>query len=404
MLFALLACGCTKGSALPTEVHGAATSPPEGSSSITTRAGSTPTPQSELPPPSAVEPTTTATVATASDTCVADTLARLTLRQRIGQALLVSVGTTDVGKVERLVRSTGLGGVYVDTPSVGILKNGDLSKLTTEQGIPLLVAIDEEGGRVQRTTAIGVPKVPSAHTMGQAMTPQQIQQLAFEHGQRLRTLGVNLDFAPVVDVGGTSGAIGDRSFADDPETVTRDAGAFALGLLQAGVLPTYKHFPGHGRAVGDSHNERTTSPSVVELQRVDLLPYRSLLGDGDKPVAVMIGHLDVPGLTDPNAPATISPAVINGLLRTDLGFKGLVFTDELSAMKAISDRYGLPEAARLAIAAGADVPIWTGPGRVTEVLDHLERSVENGSLSRQDVDRAATHVLQAKAVVRALPC
>lgn len=316
---------------------------------------------------------------------------------------MVSVGTTDLSQVRQLVRSTGLGGVYVDTPSVGILQRGSLADITTERGIPILVSIDEEGGRVQRTAAIGWRKLPSPRVMAQTMTEEQVRLLAFEHGQRLRAAGVTVDFAPAVDVGGTSGAIGDRSFSDDPEVVTRYAGAFALGLIQAGVLPTYKHFPGHGRAQGDSHEQRTVAPPLSELRAKDLQPYRQLLTGDDKPVAVMIGHLDVPGLTEPGIPTSISPATITGLLRDEVGFRGLVFTDELGAMKAISDRLGLPEAARQAISAGADVPIWTGPNRVKEVLDHLEASVRNGSLSEADVNRAAKNVLRAKVLVGTPP-
>ena len=191
----------------------------------------------------------------------------------------------------------------------------------------------------------------------------------------MKALGVDIDFAPVVDVSGatTGGVIGDRAYGADPTSVAAYAGAFAAGLRQAGILPTLKHFPGHGRAVGDSHEELATAPPLAELEQLDLVPYRELLDDG--PSAVMVGHLDVAGLTEPGLPASLSPATY-ALLRDQLGFTGLVVTDELGGMAAVSSRFSAPEAVVRAIAAGADLALVTGAGQLGAVVDELVAALD----------------------------
>ena len=158
------------------------------------------------------------------------------------------------------------------------------------------------------------------------------------------------------------------------------------------MLPVLKHFPGHGRADGDSHRRLVRTPPLAELRAADLRPYQQLVDDG--PVAVMVGHLDVPGLTA-GEPATISTAAY-GLLRTEYRHRGLVVTDDLGAMRAISDRYDLPAAVLGALRAGADVALWTTRGRLAEVLDRLEAAVAAGELGGPELDRAVGRVLAAK--------
>ena len=160
----------------------------------------------------------------------------------------------------------------------------------------------------------------------------------------MRKLGITIDFAPVLDVTDPPDdtVIGDRSFSDNPETVTQYAGAYARGLRDGGLLAVLKHFPGHGNGSGDSHTGSVLTPPLTPLEQNDLIPYRSLVGE--RPVAVMVGHLEVPGLTG-DQPASLSAAAYM-LLRTGSygapGFGGPVFTDDLSSMRAISDRTASP--------------------------------------------------------------
>ncbi len=336
-------------------------------------------------PPSAPPPRCTAAAA----------ISELPIRQRLAQLLMVGVDASGPAEAREVVRSEQVGGIFLTGDETGLLTGGALDRLQDIATFPVAVAVDDEGGRVQRLDELE-GELPSAREMAETMTPEQVYRLARQRGAAMRDRGVTVDLAPVVDVSDQpdSAVIGDRSFSDDPEVVTRYAGAFALGLRDAGILPVFKHFPGHGRADGDSHLGQVTTPPLDELRGHDLLPYRHLLGPR---WAVMVGHLDVPGLTEPDTPASISPAAL-ALLRDELGFDGLVMTDDLAAMQAITDRVELPEAVRQALAAGADMALWITNEELDEVLDHLERSVATGSLPEQRVNEAVGHVFAAKGV------
>ena len=270
--------------------------------------------------------------------------------------------------------------------------------------LPLAVAVDDEGGRVQRIDQLVGP-LPSARAMSR-LDPVRVRDLGRDRARELAGYGVTVNFAPTVDVGRQrSGAvIGDRSFGDDPDQVVRLAGAFAQGQREAGVFTVLKHFPGHGHADGDSHRGRVRTPPLDQLRGADLRPYAELIGPGG-PLAgtgpgartgVMVGHLDVPGLTA-ELPSSLTPAVY-ALLRDEYAFDGPVFTDDLGAMKAVSGRFELPEAAELALVAGADVALWSSAGRVTPVLDRLAEALSAGRLDAAANDRAVERVLAAKAV------
>ncbi|MDQ3761290.1 MAG: glycoside hydrolase family 3 protein [Actinomycetota bacterium] len=323
-------------------------------------------------------------------------LGQLPLRRRLAQLIMVGVDPSGPGEARDVVADEQVGGIFVGGTATGLLSNGALDQVQSVAKLPVAVAVDDEGGRVQRLDEIAGP-IPSARKMAATMSPQQVYQLARERGAALRTSGVTVDFAPTIDVSDQPDheVIGDRSFSSDPEVVARYADAFARGLRDSGVLPVFKHFPGHGRADGDSHQGGVTTPPVTDLAHRDLLPYRRLLGTGA--AGVMVGHLDVPGLTAPGVPASISPAAL-GLLRDELGYQELVISDDLGAMRAISDRVDLPEAVRQTLAAGVDMALWTTPARLGEVLDHLEQAVASGTLPQRRVDEAVLHVLHAKGI------
>ncbi|HEX8761738.1 MAG TPA: glycoside hydrolase family 3 N-terminal domain-containing protein [Pseudonocardiaceae bacterium] len=321
-------------------------------------------------------------------------IAALPMRRRLAQLLMVGVDARGPREALAVVRSEQVGGIFLPGSATGLLSNGALEQVQAAAELPVAVAVDDEGGRVQRIDTLD-GELPSARSMAANLSIEQVYELAVKRGGQLRARGVTVDFAPSVDVSSQpdGAVIGDRSFSSDPNTVARYAGAFAKGLRDAGVLPVFKHFPGHGRATGDSHRGSVRTPPLAKLQEVDLLPYRQLL-DGQL-AAVMVGHLDVPGLTEPDTPASISPAAL-ALLRDQYGFDGVVFTDDLAAMAAITDRVDLPAAVRQALAAGVDMALWITTDRLPEVLDHLEQAVADGSLPESRVNSAVTHVLAAK--------
>ena len=319
------------------------------------------------------------------------------LEKRLAQMLMVGVDPRSGNEAETLVGSYGVGGVFVGGDASGIFSDGSLTRLATTSDVPPLVAVDDEGGRVQRLDQIAGP-LPSARAMARTMTPAQVRELAAQRGRALRDAGVTMDLAPVVDVSNQSNnqVIGDRSFADDPAVVSEYADAFASGLRDSGVVPVFKHFPGHGHATGDSHRQAAVTPSLADLQASDLIPYQRLLNT--PPVGVMIGHLDVPGLTAPGEPASVSPSAVNDLLRTRLGYQGFVMTDDLSEMVAIKQSFGVPEAALRALLAGDDMALIVDSTDFPGVLGHLVEAATTHRLDDAQIDRSVARVLAVKAI------
>lgn len=321
----------------------------------------------------------------------------LPTRDRLAQLLMV--GVRDGADARAVVENYHVGGIFIGSwTDRSMLTDGSLPDYANAGPLPLAVSVDEEGGRVDRLASLIGP-APSARVLAQTRTPDEVYQLALDRGRQMRGLGITVDFAPVVDVtvAADDTVIGDRSFSNDPAMVTTYAGAYALGLRDAGLLPVLKHFPGHGHGSGDSHTAgAVTTPPLSDLMASDLIPYRTLTTEA--PVAVMIGHLEVPGLTG-ETPASLSPAAVD-LLRSGgyggPGFNGPVFTDDLSSMAAISSRYGVAEAVLRALQAGADQALWVTTDEVPAVLDRLEKAVNGGELSLQAVDGSLLRMVGIK--------
>ncbi|MBT2268148.1 glycoside hydrolase family 3 N-terminal domain-containing protein [Rhodococcus erythropolis] len=332
--------------------------------------------------------------------CGSDLLASLSLRQKLAQ--LLNVGVTGTDDAMSIVQNEEIGGIFVGSwTDQSMLTNREVPQVSSASKLPLMVTIDEEGGRVSRVADILGPD-PSARETAQTMTVEQTYQMALERGRGLKDLGITVNYAPDVDVSSQpdDSVIGDRSYSDDPQTVVAYAGAYAQGMRDAGIFPVIKHFPGHGSASGDSHRGEVTTPPLQDLIASDLIPFRELSGTG---VGVMMGHLEVPGLTEPGTPASISPAAV-GLLRDGVGygaapFTGPVFTDDLSGMQAITDRYDIADAVQAALVAGVDQALWLTTDDVPRVLDHLEQAVASGELPQARVDQAVVTVATAKGAV-----
>jgi beta-N-acetylhexosaminidase len=328
-------------------------------------------------------------------------VAAMPQRARLAQRLMVGVDAADPAAAAQTVRATQVGGIFLGGNATELLTDQALRGVQAMSRIPLAVAVDDEGGRVQRVDDLD-GELPSARAMAAELTPPQVRELGRNRARALAARGVTMNLAPTVDVGNqpAGAVIGDRSFGADPEVVASLAGAFAQGQREAGVFTVLKHFPGHGRADGDSHRGRVTTPPLDALRASDLRPYRALVGPGgplaDGRTGVMVGHLDVPGLTG-DLPSSLTPAVY-ALLRGEYGFDGLVLTDDLGAMKAVTGTFELPEAVERALAAGADMALWSSGGRVTPVLDAIERALAAGRLNGVANDRAVERILAAKRV------
>lgn len=325
-----------------------------------------------------------------------DVLASMSVRDKLAQLLMV--GVTGADDARAVVTNHHVGGIMIGSWTDLSMMGAPLSDIAASASpLPLAVSVDEEGGRVSRLASV-IGTQPSPRVLAQTMTPDEVRGVAFQRGQAMRGLGVTIDFAPVVDTTTESDdeVIGDRSFGSDPQQVIEYAGAYAQGLRDAGVLPVLKHFPGHGHASGDSHEGGVVTPPLEELKTNDLIPYGVLTTQA--PVAVMVGHMQVPGLTGTD-PASLSPAAY-GLLRSGgyggPGFGGLVYSDDLSSMGAINQRYGVADAVLRALQAGADVALWVTTDEVPAVLDRLEKALSAGELSQSRVDESVLKVATQK--------
>jgi beta-N-acetylhexosaminidase len=300
-----------------------------------------------------------------------------------------------------------VGGLVMFTWSENLKSPAQIAHLSSgvqhHATIPLLLAIDQEGGRVARLSASnGFFSTPTAFNLGTLLNRESDTRAtaATMAGWFVQT-GLNINLAPVVDVNvnPASPAIGalQRSFSADPAVVSRHASWFIDEFRRKGIITTVKHFPGHGSATGDSHlgfTDVTTTWSSLELE-----PYTGLLASQSVD-AVMTGHLFNATL-DSLYPATLSHATIAGMLRGQLGYQGVVVSDEMS-MKAISSHYGLDEAMVLAVKAGVDVLLYnsnldsTGRSLARRVVDVIERAVLEGVIPAARIDQSFDRIMALK--------
>jgi len=275
-----------------------------------------------------------------------------------------------------------------------------VSDLKAHADIPLLTAIDQEGGKVQRLKPrYGFKGTPSAAVLD-AGSDKDIEFAAMSIGYMLHKLGFNLDFAPLADVNVNpeSPAIGKmgRSFSADPNRVAQCDEIFLTELKRQGVIGCLKHFPGHGSAGSDSHKGLTDVTNTWTEQ--ELIPYRLLIKKGE-PKVIMTAHIFNEKL-DPKYPATLSQKIITGLLRKELEFNGVVITDDMT-MKAITSFYGQAEAIRLSIQAGADILLFGNnidydADVVPKAHAIIRKLVDDGVISKQRITQSYDRIMRLK--------
>ena len=352
-------------------------------------------PSSEAATASSERATTTtaapATTTTADPTAAC--IAALPVRQRVGQLVGIAIDGGALASEAQRAADLGVGTVLVQRPTTTGLAEG-IAAVKATSAIPPLVAVDEEGGEVQHLRAL-LGSIPSERSMATGQDGNAAVAIVGPHFQAVGDLGFDVVFAPVVDVAlpGGGGPLGERTFSDDPATVTAYGQVYVDAMQAAGLLPVLKHFPGHGSGEANSHDGPVGTPPIESLRTRDLLPFEALAAD--PPVGVMVGHLNVPGLSG-TTPASISPAAYD-LLRDELGFDGLAFSDSLS-MGAIAGTIPPESAAVQAIAAGADVALFVTIANPAGAIDALEAAVTDGSLPEARVDESVARVLSQKGI------
>jgi beta-N-acetylhexosaminidase len=346
----------------------------------------TSTTSSPAPPEPSAQAATTATPVIVETTVAC--APPIGLEQQIALLVWPSVYSSDWETARSVVRDHGLGGVLLMKPAgwdadTITLRLGELE---SESPFGLVVATDEEGGDVQRLT--GVSSLDSQFDISTQMPPDDAFQVISQHAEIAAGIGIDVVFAPVVDVLPSEGSPPlrrSRFFAGGPERVSAYAAAYVDAWQRAGVLPVLKHFPGHGEASGDTHVGDGVTAPLPELERRDLVPYRMLSGTG---TGVMVGHLTTPELSD-GLPASRSAHAID-YLRDELGYQdALVVSDSLD-MGAVG--VPVPQAAAESLDAGVDVVLFTDPSITGSVIESITAAVVDGAIPTERIEDAALKV------------
>lgn len=337
------------------------------------------------------------------------TLKKMSLQEKIGQLFIVTAVTNpedtrnewwytqknlgvDKTYVKHLIQKYNIGGVI-------FLGTGELkeqvsytNKFQDASKVPLFIAQDYEAGTGSRNQN-GSLRFPCAMSLGAVQNPTLIYDVAYETGKHCQALGVNINFAPVVDVNNNPNnpVIGFRSFGSQPNTVIEKAIAYTEGLQNAGIIACAKHFPGHGDTDLDSHHELPTiNHSRERLNEIELAPFKAMITEQVK--SIMTAHLRIPAL-DENITSSLSPKMITDLLRNEMAFNGLIITDALM-MRAVSDHYKPGELELKALQAGNDILLC--PTDVSRAVACIEHAIDHGTISEQELDAHVLRILKAK--------
>lgn len=355
-----------------------------------------------------------ASVSESLDKQAEDTVDSLSLDQKIDQLFIVTPeALTGVDKVTAAGTSTQ--SALANHPVGGIvyfaqnLENPDQARqmlqntqqyAEDETGLPIFLAVDEEGGtvaRVAKNSSFGVQDVGDMREIGSTGDPARAREAASTIGSYLTDLGFNVDFAPVADIASDAdSSMYQRSFGNDPQLVSQMVDSAINGFNEAGILCAVKHFPGIGGADGDSHRQTITTDETVDQMESDTLVPFSKAIDDDVPF-VMVGHLSVLSANPDGTPASLSREMISGVLRDQMGYDGIIITDSLS-MKAVTNRCSASESGVAALQAGADMLLM--PEDYQACRQGIVDAINNGSLSESRIDESVTRIVKAKLRLR----
>ncbi len=326
-------------------------------------------------------------------------LEKMSLEEKIGQLFFISHRNTDYedGFFDT-VKTYQPGGFILFQENITTYQDvKELNqKLKMLSKTPLFIGTDQEGGRVQRFKTLEDKKftsIPPMQTVGSTNDVEVAKEVGVILGSELAPLGINVDFAPVLDINSNpeNTVIGNRSFGTDKEQVTNMALSLAKGLKSTGVIPVYKHFPGHGDTYEDSHQDfANIYKSKEELFETELYPFQEAAKEED--VMMMVGHLSLPNILEDETPASLSPTMIR-LLREDLGYQGVIITDALD-MGALTKHYREEEIIVKALQAGVDILLM--PTNFEKAVKTVKEAIEKGELEQAQVETSVLRILRLK--------
>lgn len=326
------------------------------------------------------------------------TLNSMSLEQKAAQTIVAGLANTYVDEDFKALADKGLGGAILF--SANIADSEQLITLTNEirsasGEIPILIAMDEEGGRVTRLPD-DVLSMPSAYSIASSGDTEYCYKAGVNLGRQLKSFGLSTGFSPVMDIWSNpdNTVIGDRAFGTTVEEVCTYGIAELEGIMSTGEIAVAKHFPGHGDTDLDSHyGLPVVTKSLEELKKMEFLPFESAIDKGIQ--GIMVAHILCEKI-DPDEPASLSKTVVTDILKGELGFEGVVFTDDLT-MGAISEKYTPAEAAVKALNAGCDMLLVCFEyENANETINAIVNAVKNGELSEQRLDDAVLNILQMK--------
>jgi beta-N-acetylhexosaminidase len=335
-------------------------------------------------------------------------IARMTLEQKLGQMMIVQfLGASYSLPISTMISQYNVGAVLLYTTNGNIVNKAQLKGLIQQMksysAIPLAVAIDQEGGVVNRLASLDGPR-PSEAQIGATNNPLRAKAAGIQDAQDLASYGFNLNLAPVVDVNRVyNPQLYTRTYGDNPAIVTSMAGAYLQGLQQSGkVLGALKHFPGLGDVSIDPHvGVPDLRASRSDLEQIDWAPYRALIKQG-LVHAVLVTH-ELVAAVDPTQPSTLSSKLVTGILRDELGFQGVIITDSLT-MEGITAYYPEDQAAALAVEAGCDLLMGaSSPEDVAAMISGIQQAMSEGKISQQRIDDSVHRILMMKYEMGLLP-
>jgi beta-N-acetylhexosaminidase len=325
------------------------------------------------------------------------------IHRKLAQLFIVGIpGTKLDGNSLHALMRMGVGGVILfkanyESPEQLIELTNALQKnvqTSSFENLPLWIGVDQEGGRVQRFKE-PFTILPALETLGKINSPKTCFEAGFIVAQELRSVGVNLNFAPVIDVRQTEApVIGDRSFSRDCQVVANLGSALIRGQQKGGVLSVAKHFPGHGGATVDSHEDLPkVEKTLAEFEELDWQPFRRAVRS--RVEGVMTAHILCPNL-DPGKPATLSKKILQDILRKDIRFNKLIFSDDME-MGAIAKHFSAKDSVMMAVEAGCDHLIFGHKLELAEeALDNLTTAFVDGALPMARLDESLERIRDAK--------
>ena len=345
---------------------------------------------------------TTTTVRAPIDSRVEELLAAMSLSHRVGQRIVGWLTGPVAGDEARtLVQDLGVAGLILRADNIESSTQlrtltGDLQKLSAgnDPPIALLIAIDQEGGRVARLKLPEATRLPPPAVWAAAYDADYVEALSYVVGRELRYHGANVNFAPVLDLksGSPRSVVGDRAFSSDPAVVAELGVAYVRGASRAGVLLTGKHFPGHGATTIDSHFELPRVDHDREQMAAGLVPFAAAI-DAGLPM-IMTAHILFPRV-DSSAPATFSGKIMRDMLRDELGFRGVLVSDAME-MRAVSDHNGLREIAERSLRAGVDIILLADRFDAAELHAEMMDLVSTGAVDHSLLDEGVRRILRLK--------